>query len=192
MKPAQHLLKILPRLRAVRAYSSGTSRPLLHSDLEEASRTHGCQQVIWLYGPDEQVTEAGAMNLFALWKDKEGQLELITPPLDSGLILPGVTRRSLLELARKWDICKVSERTFTMSDIVDAIKEKRMLQLFFTGTAVVMSPIGEIVYRPKDGNVVRLPIPTMTAEPKIMQRLFNAIVDIQYGRVEVPGWTVEC
>ncbi|XP_061703008.1 branched-chain-amino-acid aminotransferase, mitochondrial isoform X2 [Syngnathoides biaculeatus] len=61
----------------------------------------GCQQVLWLYGDDEEITEVGTMNLFIYWTNQNGERELVTPPLD-GIILPGVTRHSLLDLARTW------------------------------------------------------------------------------------------
>lgn len=54
-----------------------------------------CQQVLWLFGPDHEVTEVGAMNVFAFLENKStGKRELVTPPLDQGIILPGVTRSS--------------------------------------------------------------------------------------------------
>ncbi|ETE68876.1 Branched-chain-amino-acid aminotransferase, cytosolic, partial [Ophiophagus hannah] len=63
----------------------------------------GCQQVLWLYGDDHQITEVGTMNLFLYWRNEDGEDELATPPLD-GIILPGVTRQSILDLARKWNL----------------------------------------------------------------------------------------
>ncbi|XP_074427600.1 branched-chain-amino-acid aminotransferase, mitochondrial isoform X2 [Larus michahellis] len=67
---------------------------------ERAAQARGCQQVLWLHGPQQLLTEVGTMNLFIFWHNQDGELELVTPPLD-GLILPGVTRQSLLELARE-------------------------------------------------------------------------------------------
>ncbi|XP_049648681.1 LOW QUALITY PROTEIN: branched-chain-amino-acid aminotransferase, mitochondrial-like [Accipiter gentilis] len=69
--------------------------------LQRAAQAQGCQQVLWLHGPERLLTEVGTMNLFVFWHREDGEPELVTPPLD-GLILPGVTRRSLLELAREW------------------------------------------------------------------------------------------
>lgn len=57
--------------------------------------------MLWLYGPQRLLTEVGTMNLFVFWHREDGELELVTPPLD-GLILPGVIRQSLLEMAREW------------------------------------------------------------------------------------------
>uniref|UniRef100_A0A915J8B8 Branched-chain-amino-acid aminotransferase n=1 Tax=Romanomermis culicivorax TaxID=13658 RepID=A0A915J8B8_ROMCU len=85
----------------------------------------GCQQVLWLFGEEHYLTEVGTMNIFVLLKNKNGETELVTPPLDSGLILHGITRRCLLELAREWKEFKVSERPITMKDITQALKEDR-------------------------------------------------------------------
>ncbi|XP_062931221.1 branched-chain-amino-acid aminotransferase, cytosolic isoform X9 [Cynocephalus volans] len=64
---------------------------------------NGCQQVLWLYGKDNQITEVGTMNLFLYWINEDGEEELATPPLD-GIILPGVTRQCILDLAHEWNI----------------------------------------------------------------------------------------
>ncbi|XP_074936418.1 branched-chain-amino-acid aminotransferase, mitochondrial-like isoform X2 [Phalacrocorax aristotelis] len=71
--------------------------------LQRAAQARGCQQVLWLHGPQRLLTEVGTMNLFVFWHREDGELELVTPPLD-GLILPGVTRQSLLELAREGNL----------------------------------------------------------------------------------------
>ncbi|XP_031572283.1 branched-chain-amino-acid aminotransferase-like [Actinia tenebrosa] len=85
----------------------------------------GLQQVLWLFGDDHQVTEVGTMNMFMLWINKKGEKELITPPLN-GLILPGVTRSSLLALGKKWGEFKVTEKEFNMEDVVNGVNENRV------------------------------------------------------------------
>ncbi len=60
----------------------------------------GYSQVLWLFGDDDEITEVGAMNVFFVWENEDGKKEIVTPPLDRGDILPGVTRRSVVELAR--------------------------------------------------------------------------------------------
>jgi hypothetical protein len=98
----------------------------------------GYQQNLWLFGSDHQVTEVGTMNCFVFWKNEQGERELITPELD-GSILPGVTRDSILSLARQWGEFKVSERKFTMKDLVKADKEGRIIEMFgkfFIGLAI--------------------------------------------------------
>jgi len=149
---------------------------------------NGCQQALWLFGEEEHLTEVGTMNIFIYWRNEQGENELVTPPLENGLILPGVTRHCLLELTREWNEFKVSERRITMKDIIKALKEDRMLEMFGAGTACIVSPVDRILY--KKGDVKHeFYIPTMEHRPCLMQRLFDAITDIQYGRAAKPGWT---
>jgi branched-chain amino acid aminotransferase len=85
----------------------------------------GYSQVLWLFGQNHQVTEAGTMNFFVFWINKKGEKELITAPLD-GTILPGVTRDSIIYLCKQWNEFKVSEEVYTVHDIIDAVKENRV------------------------------------------------------------------
>ncbi|XP_069484591.1 branched-chain-amino-acid aminotransferase, cytosolic isoform X2 [Ambystoma mexicanum] len=133
----------------------------------------GCQQVLWLYGDDHQITEVGTMNLFLHWINEAGDEELATPPLD-GIILPGVTRQSILDLARKWGEFKVSERYLTMSDLVSALKDNRVKEMFGSGTACVVCPVSEILYKEEN-----LHIPTMENGHKIASRCLQELTDIQ-------------
>lgn len=78
----------------------------------------GCQQCLWLLGSDDEITEVGAMNVFAFMKKPGSEgVELVTPPLTSGCILPGITRRSILELTKEWDQFEVNERKITMPEV---------------------------------------------------------------------------
>ncbi|CAL8328810.1 unnamed protein product [Boreogadus saida] len=101
----------------------------------------GCQQLLWLYGDDQQITEAGTMNIFLHWTNENGVEELATPPLD-GLILPGVTRQSILELAREWGVCQVTERVLTMAELLQGLQDGRVTELFGCGTASQLCPVG--------------------------------------------------
>ena len=106
----------------------------------------GYNQVLWMFGDDDQVTECGAMNLFFVISEG-GEKVLQTAPLGRGDILPGVTRRSVLDLAEGWDGVKVRETFPKMKDIQKAKEEGRLLEAFGTGTAAVVSPISRIYYR---------------------------------------------
>lgn len=102
----------------------------------------GYNQVLWLYGPDGECTEAGGSNFFVVWKRRNGQTEIITAPLDDKIILNGVTRRSCIELAKKrleHDVV-VSERKFTIQEVMEAASEGRLVESFSTGTAVSLLP----------------------------------------------------
>jgi branched-chain amino acid aminotransferase len=98
----------------------------------------GFHQILWLYGPDGDCTEAGGSNFFVIWKRKDGKKELITAPLDDNLILEGVTRRSCLELAKERlaDELVVTERKFTIGEVMEAAAEGRIIESFAAGTAV--------------------------------------------------------
>ncbi|XP_059361231.1 branched-chain-amino-acid aminotransferase, cytosolic-like [Carassius carassius] len=137
---------------------------------------YGCQQVLWLYGDDQQITEVGTMNLFLFWINENEEEELATPPLD-GIILPGVTRQSILELACKWGEFKVSERYLTMADLRQALEENRVREMFGSGTACVVSPVGRILYKGEN-----LHIPCEGVFPPLASRLLKELTDIQYGR----------
>eukprot|EP00921_Rhytidocystis_pertsovi_P022823 GHVQ01036371.1.p1 GENE.GHVQ01036371.1~~GHVQ01036371.1.p1 ORF type:complete len:363 (+),score=39.84 GHVQ01036371.1:240-1328(+) len=89
----------------------------------------GFSQLLWLFPleDDHILTEAGTMNLFVLWINSSGDRELVTPPLDRNLILPGITRDTVLQLAREWNEFKVSERDILMKrEFIKALEENRV------------------------------------------------------------------
>lgn len=117
------------------------------------ARERGYTQVLWLLGQEGQVTEAGISNFFVVWRTRDGaSLQLVTAPLGSRIILDGVTRRSVLQLARErltllasksgghlddgLEGLEVVERTFTMAEIEEAVEEGRLVEAFACGTAV--------------------------------------------------------
>lgn len=104
---------------------------------QDASQ-NGFHQILWLYGDKGECTEAGGSNFFVLWKRRDGMRELVTAPLDDRLILDGVTRRSCLELARQRLSGKleVTERKYTIGEVIEAKDEGRLLEAFSAGTAV--------------------------------------------------------
>jgi len=146
----------------------------------------GAAQVLWLFGEDHLCTEAGTSNVFFVIENAATRrLELITPPLSRGDILPGVTRDSILTLASgsdsrfQYDDVHCVERDISMSEILQASKEGRLKEGFGAGTAAVVTPISAIFY--KDEEIV---FPTGEGAGPISTRLFNDIMDIQYGRIE--------
>ena len=141
----------------------------------------GYSQILWL-GPDGVVDEVGAMNFLMLWKTKSGERELITAPLD-GTILPGVTRDSILTMAREWDEFKVSEKRFTMTDVVEAFREKRVEEMFGCGTAAIVTTVESIAYQ---GEEFVVPTP----ENGVAMRCMKSITDIQTGRAGEHPWSI--
>ncbi|XP_072215928.1 branched-chain-amino-acid aminotransferase, cytosolic-like isoform X2 [Excalfactoria chinensis] len=151
----------------VRAWKEGTGDCKLGGNYgssiyaQQEALELGCQQVLWLYGEDHQITEFGTMNLFLYWINEDGENELATPPLD-GIILPGVTRQSILDLACNWGEFKVSECYITMSDLTAALEENRVKEMFGAGTACIVCPISKILHKGK-----HLHIPTMENGPQL-------------------------
>jgi len=146
----------------------------------EEAKKKGFTQVLWLDAAERKyIEEVGTMNMFFLIDD-----EVITAPL-TGSILPGVTRDSVLHLARDWGM-KVSERSLTIDEVIGSAKNGRLKEAFGTGTAAVISPVGQISYKGESFTVAGGEM------GKLSQRLYNVIVDIQYGEKEDPyGWRVK-
>ena len=126
------------------------------------ARARGFDQVLWLFGSECYVTEAGASNFFVVWRNKDTQrLELVTAPLEERIILEGVTRASVLDLAKQRlskayngiEALDVVERRFTMHDIISAYNDGRLVEAFAAGTAFFIAPIGLIHFRGKNVEV---------------------------------------
>mmetsp|Transcript_24000 Transcript_24000/g.49708 ORF Transcript_24000/g.49708 Transcript_24000/m.49708 type:complete len:402 (+) Transcript_24000:153-1358(+) len=175
----------------VRAWPGGTGgskvggnyAPTMKPAGEAAKR--GYSQILWVFGENHEITEVGAMNVFFFLEKKGGGgRELVTPPLNRGDILPGVTRKSILELAESWEEFDVVERSITMPEIVEAASEGRLIESFGAGTAAVVTPIEAIQFQGKD---VEIP-----ATGELTKRFFSDLMGIQYGRIEGPeGWSVK-
>jgi branched-chain amino acid aminotransferase len=127
------------------------------------ARARGYHQILWLFGEDCTVTEAGASNFFVVWRTTEGKLQLITADLNERIVLDGVTRRSILELARsrlvpghgELEALEVVERKFNIFEIEQAAKEGRIVEAFAAGTAWFVTPISQIHFR---GNDIDIPM----------------------------------
>lgn len=137
----------------------------------------GFNQVLWLDAFEhEYIEEVGTMNIFFLIDDV-----LITPPL-GGTILPGVTRDSVITLARSWGM-EVEERRLAMAEVVDAAHKGTLQEVFGAGTAAVISPVKEIRHH---GELIT---PIEQQRGPVGQKLYDTIYGIQRGRVEDPfGW----
>ena len=145
----------------------------------EKAHKEGYTQVLWLDGIEQKyVEEVGSMNIFFVLNN-----ELITPML-TGSILPGITRDSVLTLAKEWGI-KSTERKISIEEVVDASKDGSLTEIFGSGTAAVISPVGELKY-----NDSVLTIGNGSAGP-IASKMFGAITDIQYGKTtDTLNWTL--
>lgn len=157
------------------------------------ARARGFDQVLWLFGSESYVTEAGASNFFVVIRSKDtGKLQLITAPLEERIILEGVTRASVLQLAQErlsktqHDIegLEVVEKRYTMSDIMEAQAEGRLVEAFAAGTAFFIAPVGLIHFRGKDLEVA------MDGDSGVYARIIKQwLVNIMYGK-EQHEWGV--
>lgn len=144
----------------------------------EAAKREGYAQVLWLDGRDHEfLDEVGSMNIMLKINDT-----VITPPLSSGTILDGVTRNSTLQLLRDWGI-PVEERPISIHEVGAAHRDGTLAEMWGTGTAVVISPVGELGYRGQRMQIADGKTGALT------RRLFDAITSIQYGTTNDPhGW----
>lgn len=147
---------------------------------QDIAHEEGYSQVLWLDGVERKyIEEVGAMNVFFVIGD-----EVVTPEL-CGSILPGITRKSAIELMREWGM-KVSERRLSVDELIEANQKGLLKEAFGTGTAAVISPIGEL----KCGETI------MTFHDgkigPISQKLYDTLTGIQWGKIAGPaGWSVE-
>jgi len=140
----------------------------------------GYMQVLWLDGRERRyVEEIGTSNAFFIIDG-----EAFTAPL-TGTILPGVTRDSVITLLKEQGMT-VREERFTIDDIYAASDEGKLEEVFATGTAAVISPVGEMMWKDR-----QLVINNGEIGP-LSQSLYDTITGIQSGRLPDPyGWTVK-
>jgi len=145
---------------------------------EEAHKA-GYTQVLWLDACERKyIEEVGTSNIFFKIGD-----DLITPPL-GGSILGGITRDSVMQLAKSWGI-NVIEKQITIDEVIAAIEDGSLQEAFGSGTAAVISPIGELCYQEKKYVIAG----GKTGE--LSQRLFDDLQAIQNGKQDDPfKWIV--
>lgn len=146
----------------------------------EHAKARGYTQVMWLDGIEHKyVDEIGTSNAFFKLKD-----ELVTPPL-SGAILPGITRDSVIRLARSRGVT-VNERRISIAEVFEAHDEGRLEEVFATGTAAVVSPAGQLCWNDRV-----ITINDNRIGP-LAQALYDTLTDIQCGRCADPyGWSTK-
>ncbi len=143
----------------------------------EKAKEKGFTQVLWLDAEEHKyVEEVGTMNMFFVIDD-----EVITSPL-SGSVLGGITRNSAIQLVKDWGI-KVQERALSIDEVISAAKDGRLKEAFGTGTAAVISPVGQITYKGEDHIVAGGQMGDLS------QKLYDEILAIQYREKEDShGW----
>jgi branched-chain amino acid aminotransferase len=142
---------------------------------------NGCDQVVWLDAQERRyIEEAGGANLFFVESTTEGP-RLRTPPL-SGTLLAGVTRDSILRLAR-WLGYPVAEEPLTLDEWEQGCRDGRITETFTCGTARAVVPVGHVVSAQREW-----PVADGTAGP-VTSRLREAMLDIQHGHTpDEFGW----
>ncbi len=148
----------------------------------EIANREGFAQVLWMDVTHRYIEEVGAMNVFLVKEDV-----LVTPELN-GSILPGITRASIIEIAKRHLGMKVEERPVAIEEVLDGIKENKVTELFGAGTAAVITPVGIIGYRGETTAIGGNKIGPVT------QKLYDTLLGIQYNEVQVEcakGWCVE-
>ena len=146
----------------------------------EIAEKKGYAQVLWLDGVEQKyVEEVGSMNMMFAYGNK-----IVTPMLN-GSILPGITRDSVLKLARRLGY-EVEEKRLAIADIFADAKSGKLTEAFGTGTAAVISPVGELCWQDEkltigDGNI-----------GPVAQKLYDTLTGIQYGRMaDENGWVMK-
>ncbi|MBO5713457.1 MAG: branched-chain amino acid aminotransferase [Clostridia bacterium] len=144
----------------------------------QRAEENGYTQVLWLDGVERKyIEEVGAMNVMFKIGGK-----IITPML-SGSILPGITRKSCIELLKGWGY-EVEERLFSVDELFEAAENGTLEEAWGTGTAAVVSPIGQLYYKGKEYVVSGNKIGEVT------QKLYDNLTGIQWGKVEDEnGWS---
>ena len=141
------------------------------------AKQRGYTQVLWLDALEHKyVEEVGSMNIFFMIDDT-----LITAPL-AGTILPGVTRECVMYLAKQWGM-NVEERPISIDELIDAGKTGRLTEVFGSGTAAVISPVGHIHH---DGQEIELDREKMGP---VARKMYDTITGIHHGEIDDPaGW----
>ncbi|MDR3625866.1 MAG: branched-chain amino acid aminotransferase [Ignavibacteriaceae bacterium] len=145
----------------------------------EVAKKQGFTQVLWLDGVEQKyIEEVGTMNIFIQFKN-----EIATPKLD-GSILPGVTRDSVIQILKDWNM-NVTERLISIDEVVEEYKKGNVVGVFGTGTAAIISPVGWLTYKGFE-------MTFNNGQPgELDVKLFNEITSIHYGKKEdTHGWIV--
>jgi len=148
---------------------------------QEQAIAAGCDQVVWLDAAEKRyVEEMGGMNLFFVLGSGD-DAELVTPAL-TGTLLPGITRDSLIEMARSMGHT-VTERLFSVDEWRQGVADGTVTETFACGTAAVITPVGEVKARTGDFVVGD------GAPGELTMKLRESLLDIQHGRVaDTRGW----
>ena len=170
-------------VRAVRGgagFAKAAANYALSLKSQEEAEAQNYSQVLWLDGIERRyIEEVGTMNVFFRFGD-----EIVTPALQ-GSILSGITRMSCIELLESWGY-KVTERSIAIDEVYEAWKSGKLTEAFGSGTAAVISPIGQLKWGDELMEIGGGKI------GELSQRLFDGLTGIQWGKLpDSYDWTVE-
>lgn len=176
-------VKIMIETEDVRAVRGGTGYTKCGGNYGASNRAGekaeqaGYSQVLWLDGVERKyIEEVGAMNVMFKIGD-----EIVTPAL-TGSILPGITRKSILQILRD-EGANVSERLISIDELIDALEKGELKEGWGCGTAAVVSPIGQLYYNGKTYTINEGKIGETT------QHLYDTLTGIQWGKIaDTRGW----
>lgn len=179
-------VKIYVEQKYVRAVRGGTGFAKTAANYaislkgQDEAHNQDYEQVLWLDGVEQKyIEEVGSMNIFFVIDG-----EVITPQL-TGSVLPGITRKSAIEICKKKGY-KVSERRITIEEVAKAYDEGKLDEVFGTGTAAVISPVGHLKWGDKVMTINNNEIGT------ISQMLYDTMTGIQWGKIpDEYGWIVK-
>lgn len=180
-------VKIMIESRDVRAVRGGTGFAKCGGNYAASMRAgqeaekKGFSQVLWLDGVEmKYIEEVGAMNVMFKIDGK-----IVTPDISGGTVLPGITRKSCIQVLKDWGY-EVEERQLSVDELIDAAESGRLEEAWGCGTAAVVSPIGLLSYKDKDHIIADNKIGPVT------QRLYDELTGIQWGKVpDTRGWIVK-
>jgi branched-chain amino acid aminotransferase len=182
--PKPSVLRLWVETHAVRAAKGGIGAAKAGANYvaslltAEQAKAQGYSQVLWLDSTHTHVEEVGTMNVFFRFGDT-----VVTPPL-GGSLLAGVTRDTVLSLLRRWKV-KVEERPVAMTEVAEAHDRGQLKEVFGTGTAAVISAVGELVWNKRS---IKLP----DQRGEIAERAYRTLTQLtQSGEPDAEGWLVE-
>lgn len=170
-------------VRAVRGgagFVKAAANYALSMKAQEEAEKENYSQVLWLDGIERKyIEEVGAMNVFFVFED-----EIATPMLQ-GSILSGITRMSCIEVLRDWGYT-VNERKISIEEVYEASKSGKLKEVFGSGTAAVISPVGELKWGEEHMIINDGEIGTVS------QKLYDELTGVQWGKIaDTRNWTVE-
>ena len=179
-------VKIYVETKYVRAVRGGTGFAKTAANYaislagQDEAHKQDYEQVLWLDGVERKyIEEVGSMNIFFVIDG-----EVITPEL-TGSVLPGITRKSAIEVCRSKGY-KVTERRITIQEVADAYDAGKLDEVFGTGTAAVISPVGHLKW---DDKIMEI---NDNKIGKVSQMLYDTMTGIQWGKIpDTFGWTYE-